>query len=376
MAVYKYSIKKRNPYENMDRETRKYTWYMYDGKFKKIDGKYQGYKKRGFQTKEEAEYAEQEFLKSKQLNSSKDIVLNDLWKSYEEYSSIRKQRTSCYDDRIKYNKHIRPMFGDKAIRDISPQNIIQWQREMMAKLSHTTVVNTHKIFSKLLNYGDRIFDTEWNPLNKVGYPKKLEKNQKTDIWTEEEFRQFYNAIDTLEYKVLFMIMFFCGLRRGELLALRWNDLNGNILEIDESIANDMGKQVIKRPKNFNAERFVELDNRITEMLNQLYSEKSQQVGFNEYNFIFGVKGDEPMGFETFRKAKVRYEERAGVKHIRIHDLRHSHVSLLMSYKIPIVAVAERIGDTVEEVLKTYSHALPKSNKEINRLINKLTKNYK
>ena len=69
MAVYKYSIKKKNPYEDMDEKKKEYTWYMYDGKYKKIDGKFQGYRKKGFMSWEEAEFAEQEFLKSMHLSN-------------------------------------------------------------------------------------------------------------------------------------------------------------------------------------------------------------------------------------------------------------------------------------------------------------------
>lgn len=374
MAVYEYTIKKRNPYGEVDKEKGGYTWYMYDGKYKKIDGKLKGYKKMGFAKKEHAEKAEQEFLQKK-IENSKDIVLNDLWETYEHYSKMHKQKSTCYEDKLRYDKHIKPNFGDLPIRSISPTDIIKWQEKLLEKLSHTTVVNLHKTFSKLLSFADRIYDTDWHPLNKVGYPKRLSKHEQTEIWTNEEFRRFYNSIDTKEYQTLFMVFFYCGLRRGELLALRWNDFKNGFLEIDESIANVMGKQEIKPPKNFNAERFIQLDDRTNQLLQELYEVKSKKQGFSEYNYIFGEKGDKPMGFETLRKAKVRYEIKAGVKHIRIHDLRHSHVSLLINEQFPLIAVAERIGDTVEEIMRTYSHVIPKSNDEIYEYLNELTKEY-
>lgn len=374
MAVYKYKIKRQNVVVGEKDEKGCYTWYRYEGKYKNIKGEWKAYNQKGFETEELALQAENIFLRNIQEKAEGNIELNELWEEYYDYSKLHKEESTCADDLSKYSNHIKAYFGNRFIKDISTKDIIDWQTHLLTKLADETVRNVHKVLNKILVYADKAYDTKWIPTSKVGAPRKKGPRKKYTFWTEQEFRKFYSVIENLEHRALFMVLYFCGLRRGEVLALKWNDLFNNFIRIDESCANVNGKQVIKGPKNSNSYRMVELDDYTRELLAKLLMERSMSEEFSMDDFIFG-RITKPMAFNTLWKIKKKYIEESGVKSITTHDLRHSHVTHLINNGMPIPAIAARIGDSIRIVLNTYAHVLPDSNLEIKLFINKITSHY-
>ena len=303
-----------------------------------------------------------------------NFFIVDIWFQYMTYSKINKEESTCVNDESIFNIHIAPHFSKHKLFDVTTHDIIKWHLFMKRHLSYQTVINNHKTFSKLFVWADKLYDTKWNPLTKVGIPKKITRKDEMLIWSEYDFFQFYSVIKNLEHKVIFMLLFFCGFRRGELLALKWDDLVNNHLRVDESCANIRGKQVIKSPKTLNSYRLVEIDPKTLSLLHQWHDHIKQSPTYHPENFIVGRR-TRPMAFETLRKLKMKYEEIARVPHISIHDMRHSHVSLLINNQLPVVGIAQRIGDTIDEVLQTYSHLLPQSSLEIFNFLKDVTKRY-
>ncbi|MFV0380750.1 MAG: tyrosine-type recombinase/integrase [Breznakia sp.] len=304
-----------------------------------------------------------------------NFILEEIWKEYMEYSYFQKEESTCVNDEIIFNRHIAPYFSGQAILDIQPKDIISWHYNMNKHLSYQTIVNNHKTFSKLYSWVDRVYNVSWNPLAKVGVPRKTEKKDELNIWSEHEFFHFFSVIDNLEHQIIFLLFYFCGFRRGELLALKWNDFTNNNLRIDESIANINGKQVLKAPKTFNSYRVVEIDNVTLIYLREYYNQSKKRTNYHDDNYIFG-RITKPLAFETLRKLKLKYIEKAKVKNITIHGFRHSHVSLLINNHMPVIGIAHRIGDTVDEVLTTYAHLLPQTSLEISLFLNEITKKYR
>ena len=374
MSVYEYKIKRKN-FSKKDRDKNGYyTWYQYQGKYKNTRGELRTYSKSGFETKELCEQAEVKFLYNIKEKAEGNIELNELWEEYYAYSILHKEESTCATDNEKYSNHIKSYFGNHFIKDISAKDIIDWQSHLLTTLEDGSVRNVHKVFNKILVYADRIYNTKWIPTSKVGAPRRKGKKKEFKFWSEHEFRSFYSVIENLEHKTLFMMLYFCGLRRGELLALKWNDIFNNFIRIDESCANINGRQVIKAPKNSNSYRMVELDDYTQGLLSQLYAERLLSENFRNDDFIFG-RIKKPMAFNTLWKLKQKYMDEAEVEKIRLHDFRHSHVTHLINNGMPIPAIAARIGDSIREVLKTYAHVLPESNLEIKLFINKITEHY-
>lgn len=152
------------------------------------------------------------------------------------------------------------------------------------------------------------------------------------------------------------------MRRGEILALQWKDFKNNSLSIYKSYS----KYGLGETKTENSIRKVKLNKTNIKLLNDLYIEAKKKDHFNEDLYIFGdVK---PISFHMLTRKKDYYIEKSGVKRIRIHDFRHSHASFLINNHIPLPAIADRLGDTINTVLNTYAHLFENSVDELLELI--------
>lgn len=153
-----------------------------------------------------------------------------------------------------------------------------------------------------------------------------------------------------------------GARKGEALALKWSDINleKKIVRINKTITKDIMDDTaykVTAPKTMNSNRVIDIPDNLNKLL---ISYKASIHDLSEDYFVFGHKRSLP--FNTLRKRFVRYIEESGVKHIRIHDLRHSSVSYMISTGYnqisTIYVIANRIGDSVEQIYKTYGHLFP------------------
>lgn len=164
-----------------------------------------------------------------------------------------------------------------------------------------------------------------------------------------------------------MIFYFTGVRRGELVGLRWNDYNNGKLRIDESVANLEGGPKAKQTKTKRSYRTISINSEICNLLDELYKVKSKEDAFNDRAFIFGSV-HRPMAFETLRQAHVKYEKNSGLPHIRIHDYRYSHISNLIAAKMLITTVAARVGDSLKVIMNVYAHLLKESEEEVDNFL--------
>lgn len=210
-----------------------------------------------------------------------------------------------------------------------------------------------------------MYAVDYNPVQLIGKLKEGKRNY--DVWDVAEFRQFLEAIDNIKYITAFKLLYMTGLRRGEFLALKWSDLEGNILHITKGCNYEKGGYVITSPKTENSIRDVMLDVNTLEQLLKYKKEASKLDGWTEDYFMFGHI--HPMSFNALSEAKNRYVKKSGVKNIRIHDFRHSHVSLLINNNIALPAIAKRIGDDMRTVISTYAHLFEKSDNELIHFLN-------
>ena len=167
------------------------------------------------------------------------------------------------------------------------------------------------------------------------------------IWTKEEFEQFISVVDKPLYKCMFTMMFYTGRRKGEILALSPNDIKKDKIIFNKTYSRKVfdAPYLITTTKN---EKSGE-----TPICPTLQKELKNYVREDEGDFFFG--GKNPIHENSVANHFKRYCKLAGVKTIRIHDLRHSFVSRLISLGASLFIVAELIGDKVEQVIKTYGH---------------------
>lgn len=292
------------------------TWYT---SFRYVDwtGKKRQKMKRGFKTKRDALNYENEFKASvavepdMQMDKFIDIYFSDKRNELKE-SSMRNKRHMM-------NKHILPYFATKKLNEITPADIIQWQKIILEKnLSKTYERMIQNQINALFNHAQRIYNLKENPCKKV---KRMGKSDadKLDFWTKEEYETFISGVNKQsEDYLMFEILFWTGIREGELLALTLSDfdMSNNLLHINKTYHRINGKDVISSPKTDNSVRTIIIPNFLKEEVQEYIG---QHYGLPESERLF------PIVARTLQKRLKKYEEKTGVKPIRVHDLRHPYV---------------------------------------------------
>lgn len=344
------------------KDEKRRTWF-FEIKVKNEEGNYKKVKRRGFATKKEALEAEAEFKRSYKINSK--ITLNDIFKKYDQAAVLKNKKSTVETERYRYNNHVRETLGTSIFLEIKSKDVLEWQHELVEKGYKNSFINTLlSMLVTIFNYADKMFDLHNNAIKKVDKLKVSKLDKIGDFWSVSEFEQFCNCIDQLKYKTLFYTLFFTGMRRGELLGLQWRDYKNGYLDINKNFT----RYGIGRPKTENSIRKVKLNQLNIKLLDEYKNSLTNIDGFNDDYFIFG--GVRPMGLNTLTKAKNKYVELSGVKQIRIHDFRHSHVTFLINNNIPLPLISARVGDSIDTLLGTYAHVFHDDMNEVTELIDK------
>lgn len=351
---------------------------VYDIIFRIIypDGKVHQKKLSGFKTKTLAKQAHTDFItqyceslpKNFQIQKT-GVIFDDAWNLYFKYLLGHIKESSCYTIRGKFNTHILPYFTGKHIDKITKQDFYAWQDTLLNSTQSngqhyapSTIRKIKSHFNEFLNWVDERYDIP-NLLARVKLPKTINQpsfGKAFDFWEDTEFYQFIDQVDDILYKTLFMLLYFTGCRKGEAIAATESDYTPKGFHINKTFTNktlDGSAYKItssKAKRDFHVPIVDELKNQMTIYLQWKRDHKISSA------FLFG--GDQPISPETLRRKFDYYTDLAGVKRLHVHCLRHSCASLLIHHGASPQAVAEWLGDNVEQIYKTYGH-LYESDKE-------------
>ena len=340
----------------------------------------------GFKTKKEAQYGYEDYIKAKETKEAEiqppalskeqpspgDMLFSDLVNRYLAYKQSRVKETTYYDT-VKRLSHILPYFGDYRLKDITPAAILSWQNSLDG-MAFNYKKGISAILSGVLSYGEKYHDTP-NCYNKVDKLKNLEPKQEMQFWTPEEFAKFIEHVPDPEYNLYFRFLYICGCRRGEALALSWDDIDtkAGTVKISKSVAfgkfpNHDKSYKVTTPKNVGSNRTIAIPNHLSKSLKEHRAEQAKIAP--QAAFVFG--GTDPLPRTTIDRHMRNGAASAGLKRIRIHDLRHSCASYLIHQGVSIVAVSRRLGHTnIEQTLNTYSHMMPDDQAQILTALDKL-----
>ena len=354
-----------------DKKTKK--WY-YRAYADDVYGNHKQFEKHGFKTKKEATTAESELCTSDEKECT--ISFMELWEDYDKYIKLKLKKQSYRKTVSKFNNHIIPYFKKYKVKSINVSIYTKWQQEIEKKhFSHDYNSSLHSSMVTILNYAKKFHGLKVNIASNVGnFVKKTELPKKVDFWTYEEFKKFIQIVKEKHYQIFFETLYFTGLRQGECLALTWKDFKDNYLDIYKTISKEQenGQYIINTPKTKNSIRKIKVDSHLVGLLNELKESYKKYEGFNDDWYIFG--GIKPFAPTTIGRKKDKYCALAGVKKIRIHDLRHSHASLLLSFGVPITVISQRLGHSdINMTLNTYSHLMPRDEDKAINMINDLIK---
>ena len=307
--------------------------------------------KRGFATKREAEEWLRNFLITQKADF--DMKFADFWKMYCADMETRLREHTMRTKKYIVELKILPYFGNKRVNDITAADIRQWQNELIKMGYSPTYLKTiNNQLSAIFNYAVRYYDLKSNPCAKAGSMGKS-KAEEMDFWTGEEFRRFIDSVmnKRLSY-MAFMTLYWTGMRLGELLALNPKDvdLEKRTIVITKSYQRLGKKDVVSPPKTPKSKRVITIPEflaaDIKDYMDSLYD-------LQEDDRLF------PITKYYLEHEMQRGIKESGVKRIRVHDLRHSHASMLIELGFSPLEIANRLGhEKVETTLNTYSHLYP------------------
>ena len=232
-------------------------------------------------------------------------------------------------------------------------------------LSTRSVVYHHRILSKALDYAVKMGVVVRNVASVVEPPRVARVTMKT--LSPEEVQIFLDAARETDYYVYFSTLLYTGLRRGELLALSWRNLDlnrGTLTVVATAYKLGNGDYIIKEPKTAQSRRSVTIPPSLLELF-KIYSADQELlrvqlgVSLNADDFVFIRPDGSPINPSAVTLAFRRIIKRAGLKDIRIHDLRHTHATLMLKAGVHPKVVSERLGHAnIGITLDIYSHVLP------------------
>lgn len=341
-----------------EKDTKKWTAQWFETTAK---GEKKKRRKRGFETKREA----LEFERQKKLNSVKsmDMKLSEFVEVYFEDKQNELKDRTIKNKRYMMEQHIIPYFGDCMMSEVTAHHIIQWQNEMQTKgFSESYLRMIQNQLTSLFTHASRIYDLHANPCKKV---KRMGNSdaRSLDFWTLEEYQRFIGTIDSNErYYLIFEILFWTGCRIGELLALNKGDVDciNNQINITKTYYRTGGQDIITEPKTKQSVRVIEIPEFLTKEIKEFID---GHYGMPDNERLF------PIVQEAVQHKMKRHIEKAGVKQIRVHDLRHSHVAYLIDKGIEPIFIKERLGHKdIKITLNTYGHLYPNQRRKIANLL--------
>lgn len=310
------------------------------------------------------------------------VLFNDVAKEYIDYTAQNRNSTAYSYDSL-FRKHIYSFAEGLYIQDVNKRTIRQLQMEMTEKrkadntrYAPKTINQVTGFFQSVMGYATEYDYIRENPC--AGFKKlKVKKNKGINFWDNNEFLTALSYEKTSMWFVVFTLTYMTGMRKGEVRGLKWKDFDYQKRtltvrrHIDDKILNgkrdDAEWNVIEGRKNSGDELVLALADVELQMLMQWKKSEMQARGWSTDWYIFGRKA--PLGQNTPNRHINKIADAAGIHRIKFHGLRHSHVSYLIDKGLNIYDIADRIGDTVEMVLKVYGHLFPNPQRKVVQALN-------
>ena len=318
--------------------------------------------KRGFARRRDALDWERRFL----LQSTADLSMkfSDFVEIYRNDKQMRIRESTWESKNNMIDLKILPYFKDRPINAIEPKDIIAWQNEIMnlkkpngEPYSTTYLKSIHSQLSAIFNHAVRYYRLQKNPAEIVGNMGK-DSHKEMLFWTKDEYLKFAKVVmDKPTSYYAFEVLYWCGIREGELLALTPADFDFDkrTVTINKTFQHTGGKDIITPPKTEKSNRTITMPRFLADEM-QEYLKMQYDIGLDDRMF--------PVTKSYLYREMQRGCQETGVKRIRIHDLRHSHISLLIDQGFSAVAIADRVGHESIDITYNYAHLFPSKQTEM------------
>ncbi|MCR5791346.1 MAG: site-specific integrase [Lachnospiraceae bacterium] len=317
--------------------------------------------KRGFSTQREAKEYEKTFLDRNKDKS--DILFSSLTENYYEDMKSRLKPTTMESKHFLIDQKVLPYFKDLKVCDIDVLTVRKWQNSLLQmkdrngkKFSQTYLKTINDQLSAIMNYAVKHYGLPVNPCHLAGTIGKKNSDE-MDFWTVEQFNAFIAVTTKTGLRIAYEVLFWTGIRCGELLALTPADiLQGKEISINKNYVKIKGGYVIQTPKTERGKRTISIPD-------FLYDEIEEYI-----SNLYGIQKEDRIFY--FTKAALENNiktgaKRAGLPEIRLHDLRHSNVAMLIEMGVDIMEIARRLGhESVKTTWDTYAHLYPNKDRAV------------
>ncbi|PPA91515.1 tyrosine-type recombinase/integrase [Brevibacillus laterosporus] len=359
MPAYKDDNAKKNP------------WYFTINY--KENEKYKKMLRQGFKTKKEAESAMVEaqnaLNKGTYIEPSKMTYIDFMHNWLEDKKTTVKARTlEFYSFLVK--RHILPTIGGLELSKITPRDIQSLYNSLKeaGNLSDENIRKVHTIINDSLDKAFRWEMIAKNPASLVDSPKVSRKE--IVVWDENEIQQFLATAKESRYYVAFLIALTTGMRQGEILGLRWKDIDedNRTFSIVQTLSHD-GKEFNVGAKSDSGNRRISIDEQtLNQILKLKHRYKVEMLEnrplYKDHDLVICTSVGTPLSPRNLNRSFDSIIKKGKVRKIRFHDMRHTHASLLLKQGVNPKIVSERLGHAnVRITLDTYSHLLPNLQKE-------------
>lgn len=327
--------------------------------------------KRGFPTQREAKEFERNFLD--QLHRTPDLLFSNLVENYMEDMRHRLKITTMASKEHMIETKILPYFGKLRVCDIDTIAIRNWQNAILSYrnengkgYSPTYIKAINNQMSAIMNYAGKHYGLSVNPCRAAGSIGKS-RAEEMSIWTKEQFREALQHEKKSAYHLAFNILFYTGIREGELLALYPEDiLPSKQLNIHKTFAVVQGKWIVQDAKTARSKRMIAMPDFLYHELME-YIRRLGDIQKNERIFMFTKSS-------LINEIKV-IADAAGLERIRVHDLRHSHASMLIDMGVDILEISRRLGhESAKTTMDTYGHLYPNKDVSLASRLNEIWEN--
>lgn len=300
-----------------------------------------------------------EEVENKEIINSKIGFIDFAQKWINDYArvNLRERTVNGYLDYI--NLRLAPYFQNKYIKDIELYDVQKFLNSLTNELSTATIRKYKNCLSCMFKYAVRWNFLKYNPCNGVIVPKGKKSNTQPSFLDKNEAQQLLDCLkeEPLKYQVIVRLALQCGLRRSEILALTWKaiDFSNNTISIFQATSTLKGGTVISETKNKSSIRTIYANPDLIELIKTLP---------NTHNLILGY-----MHNDTVTKWFSKFLKKHNLKHIRFHDLRHTHATLLIANNVDMKTVSHRLGHSnISTTMNIYTHPLAENDLIASKII--------